>query len=65
MASNEPSVIAADWATVSYSGARIMWEAADFGAWIEMHGFPVTINGVEYDGWKGVEDALSDDTWDA
>ncbi len=61
---DEPDCVADDASTISYREARVMWENGEFSEWVEQHGFPLTINGTDYSSWQGVEEALSDDTWD-
>lgn len=60
----DPEVIANDGQSITYSSARIMWENGEFSDWVEQHGFPLDIDGDMFSDWTGVEDALSDDSWD-
>ena len=60
----EPDVLASDNSCMSYSAARTAWENGDFSEWVEAHGWPLTIAEEKFVNWKGVEDALSDDSWD-
>jgi len=60
----EPNVIAANGMCVTYSEARLMWENGEFSDWVAEHAFPLEIDGDTFSNWNGVEDALSDDSWD-
>jgi hypothetical protein len=60
---NEPDVVGDDGTSIKYHIARILWENGEFGKWA-CGRFPLTICGKKYRYWRGVEDALSDDTWD-
>ena len=60
----EPAVKGNNGETVSYSTARIMWENGEFSDWADSVGFPLEIDGASVDTHDGVEDALSDNTWD-
>lgn len=61
---SEPTVTADDGCSLTYSEARVCWEAGEFSEWANEHGFPLVIDGESYTSFSGVEDALSDDTWD-
>ncbi len=60
----EPRVNAADGTQISYSAARTAWENSEFSDWADLHGFPLMIDGVEYNSWEGIECTLSDDQYD-
>jgi hypothetical protein len=59
------TVEACDYTVISYSEARSLWEDGQFSDWLEEHGgFPFDIGQDRFYNWDGVEDALSDDTFD-
>ena len=60
----EPMVVADDGASLRYSDARRAWEAGEFSGWLAEHGLPLTIGRLTIRRRGGIEDALSDDTWD-
>lgn len=64
-ATSEPTVQAGNYATCSYSEARIMWENGEFSDWVEQNGdWPIYIDGIEVSADE-CEDALCrNDTWD-
>ena len=65
MAKPEPSVIAQDSRTITYTEARVLWENGEFSDWVEQHGgLPIIIDNDDVTRWADIEDALSDDSWD-
>jgi hypothetical protein len=51
-------IVANNGAHLHIANALYLWESGDFSPWAEKNGFPLTISGVEFEGWDGVEDAL-------
>lgn len=52
-------VEASNGRTLTKKDAEALWEEGDFSEWAETNGFPLIIDGEEFEDWTGVEDALA------